>query len=666
MNHNSEALLRRLLRDISIILLAMSVAVVFRKFLLGALEASIPWVTFFPVVMIASLYGGWLTGLLSAGASCLIVLYAWPLFGDHPFIKDFGDRLGMFVFLFNCAMVSVVAEVARRGRERDAQANEELERKVSERTAAFKIANNQLQSELAKRKQMEKKARESKEKLSLILNSTAEAIYGLDQMGNCIFCNPACIRILGYQDENDLIGKNIHDVIHHTKADGTPYPKEECIIIKASQNGEYIHNNNGLFWRADNKGVPAEYWAYPILKDGKVTGAVVSFIDITEREALENQLRQSQKMEAIGQLAGGVAHDFNNILTAIIGYGSLALMKIAKDDPERLNIEHILQGAEKASHLTKDLLLFSRKQVSERKCLDLNEIIRKTEKFLTMIVGEDISCKTLLHSGAVPVLADEHQLEQVLMNLATNGRDAMPNGGTFSITTEPIRFDQEFITAHGYGQPGMFALITVSDTGEGMDKDTQQRIFEPFFTTKGMGKDTGLGLSIVYGIVKGHDGYINIYSEPGVGTTFKIYLPMTTMEGEATTESIQPLPLGKGETILIAEDEPEVRNILRLTLEAYGYRVIEAENGNDAVTLYRDNMDKISLILLDVIMPVKNGWAACKEIKSLKPDTKVIFMSGYTSDVIAVKGMFEADADLISKPVTPDSLLRKIREVLDK
>src|SRR5208283_307970 len=260
---------------------------------------------------------------------------------------------------------------------------------------------------------------------------------------------------------------------------------------------------------------------------------------------------------------------------------------------------------------------------------------------------------------------DAHQLEQVMMNLATNARDAMQHGGVFSVTTGQIRLDKEFITTHGYGQTGMYALITVSDTGKGMNETTRQRIFEPFFTTREMGKGTGLGLAVVYGIVKGHDGYINVYSEPELGTTFKIYLPLRSMETEEALELMQPVPLGKGETILIAEDDPGVRGVLRLSLEEYGYRVIEAENGEDAVKQYKDNIEKVSLVLLDVIMPVKNGREAYEGIKSLRPDTKVIFMSGYTDDIITQKGMLKPDAELLPKPIAPERLFRKIREVLD-
>ena len=507
--------------------------------------------------------------------------------------------------------------------------------------------------------------KKSEELIKNILEHVDEGFIIIDRDFRILSANMAYSKMIEMPLE-EIIGKHCFEVSQHlsTPCVGTDNECSVRRVFETRKSCSAIHKHE------DSKGllIHIETKAYPFSKDpsGEVITAIETLVDITEKQKLEDQLRQSLKMEAIGQLAGGVAHDFNNILTAIMGYGSFALMNMAKDDPHRINIEHMLEGAERAAHLTNDLLLFSRKQVSERKCVDLNEIIKKTEKFLTRIIGEDISCKTILHPGAIPVLADAHQLEQVMMNLATNARDAMQHGGIFSVTTGQIRLDKEFIIKHRYGQPGMYALITVSDTGKGMDEATRQRIFEPFFTTKEMGKGTGLGLAVVYGIVKGHDGYINIYSEPALGTTFKIYLPLTSMEGEMTTESMQPLALGKGETILIAEDEQAVRKVLRLSLEEYGYMVIEAENGEDAVKQYKDNMEKVSLVLLDVIMPVKNGREACDEIKSLKPDTKVIFMSGYTDDIIMEKGLLKADSELIPKPIAPDRLLRKVREVLDR
>ncbi len=514
--------------------------------------------------------------------------------------------------------------------------------------------------DVKERKSLEKDLRESEERFRNAFEQAAIGftIYAPD--GRFLRVNQAMCNIVGYSEE-ELKTRTFKDITHQDDLDFNMDQIRRVLSGKVPGvqfQKRYIHKRGHEIWVSVSASVVRDDKGSPI--------HLISLVeDLTEKRKLEEQLRQSLKMEAIGQLAGGVAHDFNNILTAIMGYGSLALMNMAKDDPQRINIGHMLDGAERAAHLTKDLLLFSRKQISERKYVDLNEIIKKMEKFLARIIGEDISFKTILHPRAMPVLADAHQLEQVMMNLATNARDAMPKGGVFSVATEQIRLDKEFIATHGYGQPGMYALISVSDTGKGMDETTLQRIFEPFFTTREMGKGTGLGMAVVYGIVKGHDGYINVYSEPGLGTTFKIYLPLATMESEATPELIQPFALGKGETILVAEDDPAVREVFRISLEEHGYKVIGAENGEAAVKLYKDNMGKVSLVLLDVIMPVKNGREAYEEIKGLNPHTKVIFMSGYTDDIIVGKGLLEAGTELITKPVTPDRLLRKIREVLD-
>lgn len=394
--------------------------------------------------------------------------------------------------------------------------------------------------------------------------------------------------------------------------------------------------------------------------------ALVTMMNITEQKRLENQLRHAQKMEAIGTLAGGVAHDFNNILNAIIGYGDLTLMEMKKDDPLRLNIEQMLEAAERAAHLTKDLLLFSRKQISDKKSVELNEIIRKMEKFIKRVIGEDIECKSKLHDKVLNIFADTHQIEQVLMNLATNARDAMPKGGIFTITSEQIKTDNEFITTHGYGKKGNYALITVSDTGRGMDEETRQKIFEPFFTTKEVGKGTGLGLSVVYGIIKQHEGYVNVYSEPDKGTTFRIYLPVieTETEKEQKTEE-DAYPAGGTETILLAEDDIALRSLSSTVLKHFGYTVIEAVDGQDAVDKFRGNRDKIDLLLFDLIMPNMNGKEAYDEIMKIKPDVKGIFASGYAPDTVRQKTLIDDNMTLLFKPVSPKELLKTVRETLD-
>jgi CheY-like chemotaxis protein len=373
-------------------------------------------------------------------------------------------------------------------------------------------------------------------------------------------------------------------------------------------------------------------------------------------------------MEAIGTLAGGIAHDFNNILTAISGYGEIALMGMSDDDPHRQNIEHMLEASRRAASLAKDLLLFSRKQFSDKENTDLNGIVRTVDKFLRRIIGEDIACTITLGEGEIAVYADAHQIEQVLMNLAINARDALPNGGSLSITTGRFTLDESFRAVHGYGNCGsVYAVLTVADTGVGMDDETRVQIFDPFFTTKEVGKGTGLGLAVVYGIIKQHDGYITVFSEPGVGSTFRIYLPVIESARKVIPKDIKQKKPGRGtETILLAEDDETVRNMVMSLLGSFGYEVIVAVDGEDAVIKYRENREHVNLLLFDVIMPNKSGKDAYDEIKEIEPDIKVIFASGYASDTIHQKTLANNNVMLISKPYLPTNLLTMVRSALDK
>ncbi len=384
-----------------------------------------------------------------------------------------------------------------------------------------------------------------------------------------------------------------------------------------------------------------------------------------EKKSLQAQLLHSQKMEAVGTLAGGIAHDFNNILTAIIGYGNVMRMKLKDSDPHREYLDHILAAAERAAGLTHSLLAFSRKQIINPQPVALNEIITRIQKLLARLIGEDIELRIDLCHGGPIVLADSGQLEQVLMNLATNARDAMPSGGAFTIATEIADLDDQYASLHGYGKAGKYAVVSVSDTGMGMDEQTRVRIFEPFFTTKETGKGTGLGLSIVYGIVKAQNGYINCYSEPGKGTTFKIYLPLTSGQAGRGDAAELRHPQGGKETILVAEDSEEVRKLTANILTEFGYTVIEAVDGNDAVDKFVKNRAAVDLLLFDVIMPHKNGKDAFDEIRRLQPRIKAIFTSGYTADIIRQRGFLEDGLTVLTKPLSPRDLLMKIREVLD-
>jgi CheY-like chemotaxis protein len=371
-------------------------------------------------------------------------------------------------------------------------------------------------------------------------------------------------------------------------------------------------------------------------------------------------------MEAVGQLAGGISHDFNNILTAIIGYANLVMMKMPAGDPARGYVDSIISSAERAAHLTSDLLAFSRKQIINLKPVSVNSIIRRVEKLLARVIGEDIVFRTRLSSDDHAILADSIQIEHVLMNLATNARDAMPDGGALTIETDVYELGEDFVRANSYGKPGRYVLISVTDTGVGMDENTRSRIFDPFFTTKEVGKGTGLGLSMVYGIVKQHNGYITVASQPGKGATFSIYLPFIAAAAASEQTCQAPEMMQGRETVLLAEDDTSVRELTRRVLEGAGYTVIEASDGADAVRKFSENKGIIHLLVLDIIMPMKNGKEAYQEIKAACPGIKVLFTSGYTADIIQKKGILETGLDFILKPITPIDFLKKVREVLDK
>jgi signal transduction histidine kinase len=400
-------------------------------------------------------------------------------------------------------------------------------------------------------------------------------------------------------------------------------------------------------------------------KDGVFLMSDAVLRDITEKKSLEAQLFQAQKMEAVGLLAGGVAHDFNNILTVVVGYGSLLLKKNQTDSTARGYVEQVLSAAERATNLTQNLLAFSRKQIINPKPVLLSEVVNNLQKILARVISEDIELKLFLAPLEAAVMSDTGQIDQVLMNLATNAKDAMPDGGTLIIETELVEFDSDYVRRHVFAKPGKYMLISVTDTGNGMDAKTKEKIFEPFYTTKDVGKGTGLGLSMVYGIIKQHNGYVNVYSEPGKGTTFKIYLPVIAREADKLVATVLPPVTGGTETILIAEDAVMVRDLAKNILEEYGYHVIIAENGMDAIEVYRSNPG-IALLILDVIMPGKNGKEVYTEIRGSKPDIRALFMSGYTANIIHKKGILDSGTEFISKPFSPNAFLRKVREVLDK
>jgi PAS domain S-box-containing protein len=504
---------------------------------------------------------------------------------------------------------------------------------------------------------LERQLEKSKEQYRKLYDDAPDMMHSIDRNGNIIICNRTEAQILGYEME-ELAGRPQKDII-------VPEERDVCNSKMNSLKTTGFFEGELTLLSKDGRRIPVFVRSRAIYdQDGAFLMSDAILRDITEKKSLETQLFQAQKMEAVGLLAGGVAHDFNNILTAIVGYGNLLLMK-TPDGPARGYVEQILAVTERAANLTQGLLAFSRKQIINPKPTHLNDVIRHLEKILTRVIGEDIELRVFLAPREAAVMADAGQIDQVLMNLATNARDAMPDGGMLIIETELVKFDEDYVRRHAFAQPGRYMLISVADTGQGIDAKTREKIFEPFFTTKAVGKGTGLGLAMVYGIVKQHNGYINVYSEQEKGTTFKIYLPVIEQEVEKFEVAVLPPVAGGSETLLIAEDAAMLRELTKKILEEYGYRVVTAESGEDAIEKYKANPD-VSLLILDVIMPGKNGKEAYAEIRRLRPDIKALFTSGYTANIIHKKGILDSGTEFISKPFSPNAFLRKVREVLDK
>jgi two-component system cell cycle sensor histidine kinase/response regulator CckA len=514
--------------------------------------------------------------------------------------------------------------------------------------------------DISKRKKAEKALKESEEKLNAMLQSITDHMSMIDKDFTIVWVNDVEVNFLGYNP----VGKKCYEAYYNRTEPCEPYP---CFMLKALQDGKVYERDTRLLSK-DGKEVYFHCTANVALmnKESNPAGALIISRDVTESKKLEQQLMQAQKMEAIGQLAGGIAHDFNNILTAIIGYSHMLQMEMEFNETLNGYLTYILNSAQRAANLTHALLAFSRTQIIDTKPVDVNEIILVLEKLLTRLIGEDIELSTHLTHKDTVVMADTTQIEQALMNLATNARDAMPDGGSLIISTDSVSLDDDFVNTYGFGKQGNYAMISFADTGQGMDDATRERIFEPFFTTKEVGKGTGLGLAMVYGIVKQHEGFINVYSEPGKGTTFKIYLPLSTSKVEQLKQVERDDVKGGTETILVIEDDAQVRDLTKKVLERVGYRVIEAVDGSDAVRVFHDYKNIIDLVILDVIMPKKNGKEVYEDLKKEQPGVKVLFTSGYTADIIQKKGILKDSQNFISKPVSPGKLLETVRNILKK
>ncbi|MBA4389915.1 MAG: hypothetical protein C0399_03145 [Syntrophus sp. (in: bacteria)] len=516
-----------------------------------------------------------------------------------------------------------------------------------------------IERDITTRKHAEEEITREREKLKTLSDNAPFGMVLINKEGHFTYINRKFTELFGYE---------LPDI-----------PDGRTWCRKAYPNAVYRHTVISA-WREDLRddrpGERKPNVFTVTCKDG--TQKIVHFIfsvlitgdslmtceNITELRQLENQLRQSQKMESIGTLAGGIAHDFNNILTVMTGYAALLKMKLDKSSSLRSYVDQVLLASQKAADLTQSLLAFSRQQPVNLVPVNMNHTVKVAEKLLRRLLTENIEFRTSLADDDTIVMADKSQMDQILFNLVANARDAMPKGGTLTIETAITTINKSFIKIHGFGEPGKYVQINISDTGTGMDEITRQKIFDPFFTTKEVGKGTGLGLATVYGIVKQHNGYITVESTLNQGTTFHIYLPAVKMMVDQQHDTTTPSTTGN-ETILIAEDDAEVRHFMREALKGHGYTVREATDGEDVVERFKEYRD-IDLIVIDSVMPKKNGWEAYEEIHRIDPHIKVLFTSGYTKDIFLDKGIEEKGFDFIAKPLLLDDLLWKVREILDR
>ncbi len=521
-----------------------------------------------------------------------------------------------------------------------------------------------LENELMERRQVEQAMRAKDEHIQRLLNFTAEGIFGIDLTGACTFCNSSGLSMLGYTSEEQLIGKNLHDLIHHSHDDGSPQASDECKVCSAFREGKKVYSDGEKFYRADGASIPIEYWAHSITEGGVITGAVVTFIDVSERRRLEEQLLHAQKMESIGRLAGGVAHDFNNLLTPIMGYSEFLKMDLPENSPALSKVNSILKAAEKARTLVQQLLSFSRKQTLEMKILNLNQVIISFKEILLRTIPENVEIHFNLMSDSLNIRADVQQLEQIIMNLAVNATDAIDGNGIINIETAVLQLDNEYCLQHEGVMPGRYVMLSVTDNGCGMTKETIANIFEPFFTTKGVGSGTGLGLATVYGLVKQHGGNIWVYSEPGRGSTFKIYFPLVgETPVDAPEERSRHVTLAREQgTVLLVEDNEMARDMLHELLEKHGFVVIVAEGPKQALQMIKEQ--QLELLITDVVMPDMTGLELHKLLLKSHPDLKVLFMSGYTSNVIEHHGILKEGINFIQKPFAIHDFAERVKTVL--
>jgi PAS domain S-box-containing protein len=531
------------------------------------------------------------------------------------------------------------------------------------------VAIQAIARDITDRKQAERKLRESEERLRDIIFNIADWVWEVDGNGVYTYSSQKGLDVFG-KSPGDIIGKTPFDFMPPDEAKRVATIFSEIVANKAS-----IKDLENWNIGRDGQRICLLTNAVPILdEEGHLKGYRGVNKDITERkqaekerEKLQSQLNQAQKMEAVGRLAGGVAHDFNNMLAVILGYTEMALGRVDPAQPLHADLEEILNAARGSAAIIRQLLAFARKQTIDPKVLDLNEIVEGMLKMLRRLIGEDVDLIWRPASGLWPIKMDFTQVEQILANLCVNARDAIAQVGKITIETGNVAFDQAYCADHPGFVPGEYAMLAISDDGRGMDRESQNKMFEPFFTTKEMGQGTGLGLATVYGIVKQNNGFINIYSEPGEGTTFKIYLARQAVEDvEPQQESAAEIPRSRGETVLVVEDEASLLKLAGEILENLGYTVLTAGTPDKALRLVGNFTGDIHLLMTDVILPEMNGRDLAKQIKAIRPAMKCLFMSGYTAEVIAHRGMLDEGVQFIPKPFSVRDLAAKVRTALEK
>jgi PAS domain S-box-containing protein len=571
-------------------------------------------------VMVSAWYGGWKPGLVATSFAVTVSAY-FSFTGEHTPAQFRSTMIRLALFVVLAALICWF-------------------------NAALRAAQEGL--------------RRSEMNFRSLVTNAPYGICRCDSAGKLLDTNPALLAMLGYSSTEELVGTHLGGLYSDTQH---WFELADFLAAAAPFNGLIVE------WkRKDGTTTVVRVSGRTVSNGGRARTFELFAEDVTERRALEQQLRQSQKMEAIGRLAGGIAHDFNNLLMVISGYSEFLLDRLGPEPTLRGPAQEIASAAGRASSLTRQLLAFSRKQMLAPKILDLNAVVTENLKMLTRVIGEDIDLVMVPATGLGAVRADAGQIEQVIMNLAVNARDAMPSGGKLTIETSNVSLNEEYSRFHAPLKPGNYVMLAISDTGAGMDSETQAHIFEPFFTTKGP-KGTGLGLSTVYGIVKQSGGYIWVNSEPDKGTTFKIYLPRVA----EAVESVAQLPVHAGpvsaepgtETILLVEDEANLRYLARQFLEKQGYRVIEAADGAVAMQIAVAHEGVIHLLLTDVIMPGMNGRELAQRISEIRPNVKILYMSGYTENVVGRNGTLDAGIRLLQKPFTLRDLKSIVREVLD-